>query len=1060
MIPVKKKGFTTEDTEVTESQKKDFQYYSQLNSLSVPSVSSVVEKVFYAQNRFHRYIFHEMKTTSAAKVFGSLSLLLCLTGTAISGCHGESRPRADLEGRAVACRITREDQLIGGESARGRLGDYLLANEKIRLIIRGPGRVVGFSAYGGNIIDADRVRPAGEAGSDSFGQLNLFFDLGLTADHLSVRVAEDGSNGRAVVRAEGEDALFDAMNIRAELVRFGLAPLLPYDIDRDFPLKITTDYILRPGCSYVEVVTTFENTGAEALHLLPGDFIDSVGDLDIYFAGGGKGFGDQLLLDIDFIAMAGHGISYGYVPDPFPPDETCLTPLNIGIQSVKGSTILPNQDVLGVLLNRRDCKVGVTPGGVGRYRRYFAVGEGDVASIRDAVHEIRGDPVGTLAGRVTEATTSAPLHGASIAVLGPLPGGQAFSQHTTKKGGLFEGNLPPGEYRIRAHQEGRPFGDGLLIPKEYTVEIRAGEQTELEMRLPGTCRVRYTVRDAAGTALPSKLSVVGIDPSPPENFFADFTRNPMPEGLARVDFTRTGAGEFVLEPGRYKLVASRGIEYSADSERVELSAGGTVDLGFRLDRIIDTAGYISADLHIHALPSWDSDIPMGERLTVFAAEGVELLGATDHFVITDYSDLIRELGLSEWVCSVPGQEITTTSYGHFNGFPMRFVPFPDSINGGAIDWGIGNGREFVLTPGEIFRAIRENLPEAAPVVQVNHPYGRAAGLFEMGYFNVVDLTFDPAAGRAFAGDKALDPEVLRMGPGAEILSLDFDAIEVINGLWTWASEQQGCSVEHNVHVRLWAWFNFLNMGRRYTGTGNTDSHTAMDVGNGYPRNMIRVSRDDPAAVDMGEVIESLRGMKTLVTNGPFVEVSLRSPASGEEGGMGALIHAPDGDVELAIRVTSPLWAPFDRIEIYANPDLPGDLDRFNPYRLCEYAARIIEIVPGATGRGAAGVDGEEGGRGVRNEYETVEPFHLDRDTWFVVKLTGSYPLFPVLPNGISTGHSLEELLEGDFREGEGVGAWAITNPVFVDVDGDRDGDGDDFEPLWPGRSPCRLIFPG
>ncbi len=988
---------------------------------------------------------------SASKAIRFLPLLLLLTGPAISGCHGESRPPAEREGKAVACRITQEDQLIGGESARGRVGDYLLENEKIRLVIRRPGRVVGFSAYGGNIIDADRVRPAGAAGSDSFGQLNLFFDLGLTVDHKSVRVMEDGSEGRAVVRAEGEDAIFDAMNICAELSRLGLAPLFPYDIDRDFPLKITTDYILRPGRSYVEVVTTFENTGPDALHLLPGEFIDSAGDLDIFFAGGEKGFGDQLLIDIDFIAMAGHGVSYGYVPDPFPPDETCLTPLSLGIQSVKGSTILPNQDILGVLLNRRDCKVAVPPGGEGRYRRYFAVGDGDVASIRDVVHEIRGDPVGILAGQVVEATTSAPLDEVSIAVLGPLPGRQAFSQHTAKNEGRFEGDLPPGKYRVRAHQEGRPFGDGLLIPKEYTVEIRAGERVELEMRLPRTCRVRYTVRDGEGTPLPSKLSVVGIDPSPPENLFADFTRNPIPEGLARVDFTRTGAGEFGLEPGRYKLVASRGIEYSIDSKGVELSAGETVDLSFRLDRVIDTAGTISADLHIHALPSWDSDIPMGERLTVFAAEGVELLGATDHFVITDYSGLLRELGLSRWVCSMPGQEITTTSYGHFNGFPMRFVPFPDSINGGAIDWGIGNGRRYVMTPGEIFLAIRENLPEMEPVVQVNHPYGRAAGLFEMGYFNVVDLTFDPAVGRAFAGDKALDPEVLRMGPGAEVLSLDFDAIEVINGLWTWAREQKGRSIEYNIHIRLWAWFNFLNMGRLYTGTGNTDSHTSVDVGNGYPRNMISVGHDDPAGVDISEVVESLRGMKNLITNGPFVEIRLRSPASGEEGGMGALVHAPDGDVELAIRVASPIWAPFDRIEIYANPDLPGDLDRFNPYRLSEYAARIIGIAPGPTGPKATVAEVEDAGRGGRIEYETVEPFHLGRDTWFVVKLTGSSPLFPVLPNGISAGHSLEELLEGDFCEGEGVDAWAITNPVFVDVDGDRDGDGYDFEPLWPGR---------
>ncbi|MBL8953745.1 MAG: hypothetical protein JNK82_23420, partial [Myxococcaceae bacterium] len=68
-----------------------------------------------------------------------------------------------------ASAITDASQLIGGEMAHGQVGDFVLENGQVRVVIQAPKRVLGPSPYGGVIIDADLKRPAGEAGRDQLG---------------------------------------------------------------------------------------------------------------------------------------------------------------------------------------------------------------------------------------------------------------------------------------------------------------------------------------------------------------------------------------------------------------------------------------------------------------------------------------------------------------------------------------------------------------------------------------------------------------------------------------------------------------------------------------------------------------------------------------------------------------------------------------------------------------------------------------------------------------------------------------------------------------------------
>ena len=79
---------------------------------------------------------------------------------------------------------------VDGPSAQGLPGDIFLRNDKIRLVIQQPGRSLALIPTGGNIVDADIVRPAndplfdldGDAanghGNDHWGELSIFLRLG------------------------------------------------------------------------------------------------------------------------------------------------------------------------------------------------------------------------------------------------------------------------------------------------------------------------------------------------------------------------------------------------------------------------------------------------------------------------------------------------------------------------------------------------------------------------------------------------------------------------------------------------------------------------------------------------------------------------------------------------------------------------------------------------------------------------------------------------------------------------------------------------------------------
>ena len=73
--------------------------------------------------------------------------------------------------QVFAHQIIDEKDLIVGDAAQGRIGDWIIRNDVAKFIIQGPDRHSGPCSYGGNVIDVSY-----KGGPDVIGELCLFLD--------------------------------------------------------------------------------------------------------------------------------------------------------------------------------------------------------------------------------------------------------------------------------------------------------------------------------------------------------------------------------------------------------------------------------------------------------------------------------------------------------------------------------------------------------------------------------------------------------------------------------------------------------------------------------------------------------------------------------------------------------------------------------------------------------------------------------------------------------------------------------------------------------------------
>ena len=361
--------------------------------------------------------------------------------------------------------------------------------------------------------------------------------------------------------------------------------------------------------------------------------------------------------------------------------------------------------------------------------------------------------------------------------------------------------------------------------------------------------------------------------------------------------THSGQEEKTLPVGNYDVYVSRGTEYTLDHQQIRIEAGKTAYLDSTLERVIETDGFISADCHLHLT------FPLREGAIVAAAEGLELLTATDHNILKDYSPYIRQLNLQEFLQSTIGAEIDT-AFGHFNSFPLEVNRWKDRTF-----------RKAIRTPAEFFRLIR--LDPGEEIIQVNHPRRWGDPNPTGGYF-----------------ETRVDKETGEFDPN--FFSGDFDQFEVFNSLTDQNEERIGRT--SLVDQKLNDWYSFLNRGMLVTGVANTDAHGYPDHLPAYPRNYVQSATDNPWEIDPEAVVTALKSRAVTTAHGPYIHFT------GDGAPVGSLVSDTDGSVTLHIDVQAPTWVPVEKVEVIRNGEVLTSYDVKEPGeddKALHFAAELI-----------------------------------------------------------------------------------------------------------------------
>jgi hypothetical protein len=376
--------------------------------------------------------------------------------------------------------------------------------------------------------------------------------------------------------------------------------------------------------------------------------------------------------------------------------------------------------------------------------------------------------------------------------------------------------------------------------------------------------------DASGLRIPGKLTFVGVQGTREPHLSKGDIGREEDESLAAYNrvFSIDGVGVVPIPLGTYDITASRGPEWTISTQRITITHDGA-EIHARIRHVIDTPGWVSGDFHVHASPSPDSRVPMRDRVYEFVADGVDMIVATDHNVVSNYAPVIADLHAEKLLASSTGDEVTTGSWGHFGAFPL-----PEEMESE------GHGAIPVRrrTAADIFRNIRETAPGA--IIDVHHPrLEKATGYFILGKF---DDENDESTRKGF--------------------SYDFDAIELLNGY----QDTNRKSIERVMKD----WFALLDRGHHITATGNSDTHHLTYNLGGYPRNYVLVPDDDPAKVTAQDVAKGVKAHHAFFTTGPFIDFHIGTA------GIGDLAHAPGGKATAQIRVRAAPWVSVSRVILY------------------------------------------------------------------------------------------------------------------------------------------------
>ncbi|MFK8020433.1 MAG: CehA/McbA family metallohydrolase [Pseudomonadales bacterium] len=475
--------------------------------------------------------------------------------------------------------------------------------------------------------------------------------------------------------------------------------------------------------------------------------------------------------------------------------------------------------------------------------------------------------------------------------------GHAITSVRPSSDGLFSVRLPSATRKVSLAVKEPALPDS----KQYDFAL-AGDSLnvgELSSGVPAQLRIE---NDSA-----LRLTFVGQNGTPNPNFYAKGfnasfggPKDPNIQKANYLNFAGTSSDPKTvsLAPGRYRVLASRGMAFGVTEQVINLSAGNNPALIVNTPkRELSTTGLLAADFHVHSAPSFDSYIAIDERLRGFVAQGGDVLVATEHNVLVDYREDLVRTGLQDVVNILSGTELTgmartpSAPYtnGHLNVFPMQASP--NQFAGGL-------PAHEGMRLRELFAALASE--KDSRLFQLNHPRSidPLGADQDSNYFDHLNVgqSYNPETPLSAEGNQSLIEKDVVTG----LRDIDFDVLEVANGPY----------YDNYLRVRE-DWFSLLNQGERIVATANSDTH-----GNSYlvaiPQSYVQLAKYTES-----DFLKAVKHGKVFGTTGPLLNIEL----SGETGTTGMGEMASGLHFTLSVEVRAASWVPVGEMTVYLNGEL-------------------------------------------------------------------------------------------------------------------------------------------
>jgi hypothetical protein len=225
----------------------------------------------------------------------------------------------------------------------------------------------------------------------------------------------------------------------------------------------------------------------------------------------------------------------------------------------------------------------------------------------------------------------------------------------------------------------------------------------------------------------------------------------------------------------------------------------------------------------------------------------------------------------------------------------------------------------------------------------------------------------------------LDPETA--ATALKGFDTSFDLLEVMNGPFFSHDKSKNSEV-------IADWLHLLSRGYYFPIVGSSDSHGIDREEPGYARTYVIYDGEKGTILDIDTLLRGLKKGRSFISNGPLVRFMVNRQYL-----PGDLFTVRDGTLDIGIKVQSAPWVSVDEVRVIVN----GERKIILPVKAPR--EQILKFQDGIN-------------------------LNIQSDSYIAIEVLGNETLFPVVQSRLKRdGYDSRPL------------PYALTNPIFVDVDG-------------------------